>query len=97
MRWNVEHGERGGSSILPDREADSFGLLTPFQIVGSLRMPFFLSIDQNPIRPDTAICGENDGTVTETLGSLDALSGIDFAVHGETFLTCGISLGITTT
>jgi hypothetical protein len=60
-------------------------------------MPLFLTIDQNPVRPDTAICGKYDGTITQTLGSLDALGAVDFAVHGETFLTCGISLGITTT
>jgi hypothetical protein len=70
--------------------------LPPFQIISTLWIALFPPIDENPVRPDAAICGEHDGAVTETLGSLDALGDVDFAVHRETFLTCGISLGIAT-
>jgi hypothetical protein len=60
----------GGRGVLPYREADSLGRLTPFQIIGTFRVPLFLAIDDNPVRPNAAVCRKDTGQYLRPWGVL---------------------------
>ena len=45
-------------------------------------MALLFSIDDDKIRPDSAILGEDYRTETQTLGGLDSLGQVNFSVQG---------------
>src|SRR5271165_5440802 len=70
-----------GGGVPSDGLANAFAVLAPFEVIGALGMALFFAAYEDVIRFDAAVSRDDDGTESQTLGSLDALGEIDFFVH----------------